>query len=246
MGNYPELFSTINRAIANASLVDAKKALERPLNEMALVDTRKLSHIKPAVRHPLGFYTLYLAPNTCIHWWPTAYLELDIPDSTTSPVHRHSMGIDSMILDGLLTNTSNMHIRPVPFSAKELIENPWQGNDRYFRLFDARSSPDGLDVMHNTNRIVEVVDTGKDATLEAGQTYSVPLGAYHMSGWHIDSLTLMTADNHPGEPNFTLGSIVPKNPEDKVDTHIVRRRILTAKETAEIAARIAIRLGLDS
>jgi len=247
MAIHPELFVAVNKAIEEKSLAQARAAITRPLNEMAMAGAADLSKVKPAVRHPLGFYTLYLADNTCIHWWPVTCDEPDFPDITTSPIHRHSMGVNSIILDGALINTSGLEVKEEPFStAAGLTERPgWMGDGSYFRLFDAQSGANGVDIIRNTNRIVRVTNFGEDTTYEAGQAYEVLLGDYHMSEWNRDSLTLMTADQHPGEPNFTLGSLVAECSADEVDTHVVQRHILTAAETAAVAARIAIRLGLD-
>jgi hypothetical protein len=55
----------------------------------------------------------------------------------------------------------------------------------------------------------------------------------------------MTAVDYPGQPNFTLGTLIAQYRGDEISDHYVERQIFDAEQTARMAADVAIRLGVD-
>jgi hypothetical protein len=249
-----ELFVAINAVVdRGASTKAVLKVIGRPLNEIALSGAVDLSGVRRASRHPLGFYTIPLAPDVCIHKWPSTATASRIdngvpfPDNTVSDIHKHSFDIpSSFLLEGQLWNREGIRVEEEFAFAGGLTHLPrWARGGNHFRIFDAQSEADGNDLIINTNRVARVTDYGEDVPYEEGQAYSVRVGDFHTSTWSTDTLTLMTADNHPSERNLTLGKLVPEYETDEADTHVVRRHVFTPEETIEMVAEISHQLGVD-
>jgi hypothetical protein len=172
-----------------------------------------------AVRHPLGFACLPVLRDgddgVCVHVWPEGR---DPAPRTTSPYHCHSWDLLSHVLYGAVGN------QPVEVS---------EGTT--YRVFEARSTPMRDDLVA-TDRFVDAHGLTPEMW-QAGQTYSLPAGAFHASVIDRDTVaaTVVLGRHHPEQPDLTLGSPVQ-------GTHRVTRELCTAEETRAYAELVAARI----
>lgn len=209
------IFQRLHAAVAAVSIDD--------INEMVatffLDDLLSGESDVRAIRHPLGFACLPVLRDgdegVCLHVWPEGR---DPAPRTTSPFHCHSWDLLSHVLYGTVGN------QPVEITAGD-----------GFRVFEARSAAGG-DNLVATDRLVNA--RGLDVhRWHAGQTYSLPAGAFHASVIDDGSVaaTVVLGKHHPRRPDLTLGALGQQ-------THQVVRVRCSAEETRDYAAMVAARI----
>lgn len=242
-----ELYQALEVAIDSGAPNSVILELIKPvLCAMALAETVDQGTTKLATRHPQGFYTLYLAPNVALHYWPRDFVdEMPFPDKTVSDEHGHGWHMKARILLDTIVDR-RIQVEEIPGFAGGMRFLPnWAHAERYHRIFDAQSGRDGWDYMLNTNRIARITSYGKEVSLEAGQSYSMRIGEFHTTSWEADSITVMLADPVAGAANPTLGPLVREYDNDQqVESHFVKRYTLPPKETARLAGYLATKLGI--
>lgn len=173
-----------------------------------------------AVRHPLGFLCLPLERRdgfgVCLHLWPA---RPPPAPATTSTVHCHSWDLTSFVLSGTVRNVR-----------ARLVDEP-ASRARWgtaHRVFEVVSHGD-VDELRATTRVVRY-SPGADTAHGAGETYTLPAGAFHSTfvvGGH-DAATVALGRQDPEGGDLSLGPL-------DLETHRVRRRTCDPGETARTA-----------
>jgi len=169
-----------------------------------------------AVRHPLGFVCLPVYRNgdegICLHVWPA---RRDPAPRTTSPFHCHSWDLLSHVVYGAVGN------QPVEVT-----------DGTAYRVFEVHSTP-GNDELVATDRLADARGLVPERW-HAGQTYSLPAGAFHASVVDDEAVGAMVVlgKHHPDCPDLTLGA------PDQV-SHRVTRELCSVEETRTYANALA-------
>lgn len=182
-----------------------------------------------AVRHPLGFTCLPVERagwvGVCVHLWSD---QVDRAAPTTSQVHAHCWELTSYALFGRLENRI-MAVADAGGS-RDCRDEPG-----LHRVLEVRSEG-GCDELVPTPRLVHCAP-GRRQVIAAGDVYSVPAGAFHVT--HVppgtEAATVALGRLVPGTPDWSLG------PPGSLPHH-VRRQQCDPGQTAAVARIILGRL----
>lgn len=208
-----------------------------------------------AIAHPFGFMTLRLAGirdkdgmayGAVLHGWC-------LPAGLkTSSFHKHSFNMVSQVLLRQVRN------RPVDVKLIRSPEEVSSTKDTLFKVYDTVSTPEGTDIVTRTS-LLATAHARDPIVIEEGQTYDMKECEWHVSepdspeAWQTTEpdfpLTLMLSQHDPAAHNYVLGSLDPMK-DSVMEVSIARsdeqvRGLYTPEETASIAARYAVALGLD-
>lgn len=212
---YTALESAINR---NASVEEVAAMLREPLREVAAGHA-----VQRAVRHPLGFTSLYLEVvgnrGVCLHDWPEDPPPGAPPSSHPdcgSEDHMHSFDLTSMKVagEGVLAGYE--------YGVRR-TRHPWQATHR---LLNATVF-NGADHLADAG-YAQVVSQSEPSFYDLGDSYHLPRGRFHSSTWFGGRLvTVVLAENDPSAPNHVLDSLA--HPPLQAST--VQRRPLSPSQT---------------
>ncbi|WP_280445076.1 hypothetical protein [Nocardia brasiliensis] len=144
-----------------------------------------------AVRHPLGFLCFPVwrgeGLGVCVHVWT----EGGHAEPTTSPMHAHSWDLLSTVLYGTVGN--------------EILEIDSAPACPTHRLFEIQSAADG-DLVRATQRLVTYRTRSREE-FRAGEVYTLPHGAFHVSDVRGAAATVVLGEDNRGHPDLSLGTL---------------------------------------
>ena len=173
------------------------------------------SRVPPAVKHPLGFLCVQLYRSAgwglCMHIWGSRQTPSTL---TTSAIHSHSWDLSSQVICGRL---ENLEIR--------VMNEASAPTHRVMEI----TSAGGCDVLRPTRRLVSCA-SNVSSRIGAGESYSLPAGAFHASKPIAAGLTVtvLLAEDRRTSPDLALGRLDAR-------CHVVRRRACPVSDLRSIA-----------
>ncbi|WP_228001549.1 hypothetical protein [Nocardia australiensis] len=168
-----------------------------------------------AVRHPLGFLCFPAwrggGLGICVHVWTDGVR----PAPTTSAVHAHSWDLLSFVLYGAVGN--------------DIIELDSAPPYPTHRVFEVHSAAHG-DLVRATKRVVGY-RTRSSQRFRAGEVYTLPHGAFHVSNVTGEAATVVLGEDRSSTPDLSLGTLTTHD-------HWVRRNPCTVTETRRAAQTV--------
>ncbi|PXX57865.1 hypothetical protein DFR70_11695 [Nocardia tenerifensis] len=172
-----------------------------------------------AVRHPLGFLCFPAwrgdGLGICVHVWTEGVRA----EPTTSSVHAHSWDLLSTVLYGTVGN--------------EIVEILGAPARPTHRLFEIHSAADG-DLVRATQRLVAYRTRSRE-DFHAGEVYTLPHGAFHVSDVRGEAATVVLGEDNRGRPDLSLGTPVTAD-------HWVRRTLCGPTESRRAAHTVLAHL----
>ncbi|WP_378731704.1 hypothetical protein [Nocardia brasiliensis] len=172
-----------------------------------------------AVRHPLGFLCFPAwrgdGFGICVHVWTEGVHATP----TTSLMHAHSWDLLSTVLYGTVGN--------------EIIEIDSAPAHPTHRLFEIQSAADG-DLVRATPQLVTYRTRSREH-FHAGEMYTLPNGAFHVSDVHGEAATVVLGEDNRGRPDLSLGTLATTD-------HWVHRTLCTPTESRRAAQTVLAHL----